>query len=73
MTAWIPASWRSRPAHQLPDYPDADALTRVEAELSSRPPLVFAGEARRLKRQLAEVAAYRRYFQRAKLDELGIG
>lgn len=61
MTAWIPASWRSRPAHQLPDYPDPDALTRVEAELSARPPLVFAGEARRLKRQLAEVAAGRAF------------
>ncbi|HAQ34231.1 MAG: 3-deoxy-7-phosphoheptulonate synthase class II [Maricaulis sp.] len=61
MSAWIPSSWRSRPAQQLPDYPDADALTRVEAELSGRPPLVFGGEARRLKRQLAEVAAGRAF------------
>jgi len=57
MTAWSPESWRSKPAKQVPDYPDADALARVEAELSRRPPLVFAGEVKRLKKQLANVAA----------------
>ena len=57
MTAWSPESWRSKPAKQLPDYPDADALARVEAELARRPPLVFAGEVKRLKKQLANVAA----------------
>tara|TARA_R110002073_G_scaffold87364_1_gene207467 strand:+ start:129 stop:1499 length:1371 start_codon:yes stop_codon:yes gene_type:complete len=61
MTEWSPSSWRSRPAVQIPDYPDADALTAVERELSVKPPLVFAGEARRLKRQLAEVAAGRAF------------
>lgn len=55
--SWTPASWRDKPAAQLPDYPDADALKRVEAELAAKPPLVFAGEARRLRRQLADVAA----------------
>lgn len=54
---WTPASWRDRPAAQLPDYPDADDLARVEGELAAKPPLVFAGEARRLRRQLADVAA----------------
>jgi 3-deoxy-7-phosphoheptulonate synthase len=54
---WTPSSWRDRPAAQLPDYPDADALVRVEGELAAKPPLVFAGEARRLRRQLADVAA----------------
>ncbi|MCW5725225.1 MAG: 3-deoxy-7-phosphoheptulonate synthase class II [Maricaulaceae bacterium] len=58
---WSPASWRGRPALQLPDYPDPAALARVEEELAGRPPLVFAGEARRLKRQLAEVAAGRSF------------
>ena len=57
MTAWSPDSWRSKPAKQLPDYPDPDVLTRVEAELSRRPPLVFAGEVKRLKKQLANVSA----------------
>jgi 3-deoxy-7-phosphoheptulonate synthase len=56
-TDWTPASWRSKPAAQMPDYPDAAALARVEAQLAGYPPLVFAGEARRLKEQLAEVAA----------------
>lgn len=61
MTAWSPSSWRSRPAVQIPEYEDAAALAAVEQELSAKPPLVFAGEARRLKRQLAEVAAGRAF------------
>jgi 3-deoxy-7-phosphoheptulonate synthase len=61
MQRWTPSSWRDRPASQLPDYPDAPALDRALAELSSMPPLVFAGEARRLKSQLAEVAAGRAF------------
>src|SRR6266705_4697088 len=54
---WTPDSWRSRPALQLPDYPDAKALADVEAQLATFPPLVFAGEARNLKKALARVAA----------------
>ena len=55
---WNPASWRQRPAKHIPnDYPDMDALARVEGELRRMPPLVFAGEARRLKSKLADVAA----------------
>jgi 3-deoxy-7-phosphoheptulonate synthase len=55
---WTPASWRQRPAKHIPgDYPDADALARVEGELRRMPPLVFAGEARRLKGLLADVSA----------------
>ena len=57
MQRWSPSSWRDRPASQLPDYPDAQALARATSELASMPPLVFAGEARRLKAQLADVAA----------------
>jgi 3-deoxy-7-phosphoheptulonate synthase len=41
----------------MPDYPDAAALAQVEAQLSSYPPLVFAGEARNLQKKLAEVCA----------------
>lgn len=55
---WTPSAWRAKPAKHIPtDYPDADALTRVEQTLRSYPPLVFAGEARNLKARLAEVAA----------------
>ena len=55
---WSPTSWRARPARHIPsDYPDAEALARVEATLRNYPPLVFAGEARNLKANLARVAA----------------
>jgi 3-deoxy-7-phosphoheptulonate synthase len=55
---WSPASWRERPARHIPaDYPDPAQVSRVEGELRRMPPLVFAGEARRLKSLLGEVAA----------------
>ena len=54
---WSPESWRSRPVAQVPSYPDAGALADVERQLAGFPPLVFAGEARKLKRALAKVAA----------------
>src|SRR6204780_4012958 len=54
---WSPDSWRSKPIVQVPDYPDPKALANVEAQLASFPPLVFAGEARNLKKALAQVAA----------------
>ena len=54
---WTPSSWRSKPIQQVPSYPDMDALNAVEAQLAGFPPLVFAGEARKLKRALAKVAA----------------
>ncbi len=54
MSNWSPSSWRSKPILQQPTYPDQDHLERVEAELRRYPPLVFAGEARNLKSQLAK-------------------
>ena len=56
MTTWTPSSWRDKPISQVPLYPDAARLAAVEAQLGKFPPLVFAGEARELKTQLAEVA-----------------
>ncbi len=53
---WTPDSWRSRPIRQQPNYPDAETVIAVEKELAASPPLVFAGEARRLRQQLAAVA-----------------
>ncbi|MGL4323328.1 MAG: class II 3-deoxy-7-phosphoheptulonate synthase [Beijerinckiaceae bacterium] len=53
---WTPTSWRKKPVVQMPSYPDKAALTQVEAQLGGFPPLVFAGEARKLKRNLAKVA-----------------
>jgi len=51
---WNPASWREFPIKQQPTYPDAQKLEAVEAELSSYPPLIFAGEARALKQAMAK-------------------
>ena len=53
---WNPDSWKAYEARHLPVYEDAAALTEVEGVLSSYPPLVFAGEARALKADLAQVA-----------------
>lgn len=53
---WTPSSWRHKPIQQVPDYPDLAALAATEERLSKFPPLVFAGEARRLKASLANVA-----------------
>jgi 3-deoxy-7-phosphoheptulonate synthase len=62
MTApWSPASWRSKPARQLPSYPDPAALAAVEERVRRFPPLVFAGEARRLKTALAAAAEGRAF------------
>lgn len=58
---WRPDSWRHLPAEQMPDYPDREALASAEESLASAPPLVFAGEARRLKSQLAEVSQGRAF------------
>ncbi|WP_323762891.1 class II 3-deoxy-7-phosphoheptulonate synthase [Maricaulis sp.] len=54
---WSPQSWRTKPVSQMPNYKDAAKLDAAIAELSARPALVFAGEARRLRRQLADVSA----------------
>ena len=55
--SWTPQSWRAKPGLHMPtDYPDAAALAAVEAELSTYPPLVFAGEARTLRSALADVS-----------------
>src|SRR5438876_5043058 len=57
MQEWSPRSWRTLPIRQVPGYRDEAALAQVEETLRRFPPLVFAGEARRLKDRLADVAA----------------
>lgn len=52
MSNWQKSDWRKKPRVQMPDYTDQQALAAVEARLSQYPPLVFAGEARKLKKQL---------------------
>jgi len=53
---WSPETWRGKPAQQVPAYPDQAKLEAVEKRLRSYPPLVFAGEARRLTQVLGNVA-----------------
>ena len=59
--AWSPDSWSDLPIKQVPEYPDQKALQEVEAKLATFPPLLFAGEARDLKKRLADVAEGRRF------------
>ena len=57
MTAkWAPDTWRNFPVQQMPFYSDAAKLSVVEQRLAGFPPLVFAGEARKLKKKLAKVS-----------------
>eukprot|EP01029_Cantina_marsupialis_P021813 TRINITY_DN527_c0_g2_i3.p1 TRINITY_DN527_c0_g2~~TRINITY_DN527_c0_g2_i3.p1 ORF type:complete len:451 (+),score=104.44 TRINITY_DN527_c0_g2_i3:1758-3110(+) len=56
MNNWNPSSWRDFPIKQQPKYEDFDKLKKVEKELATYPPLIFAEEARNLKSKLAEVS-----------------
>jgi len=56
MAEWQKTGWRNKPRVQMPEYTDAAALNAVEAQLGKYPPLVFAGEARRLKSDLAKAS-----------------
>ena len=55
LNEWSPSSWRQCPAEQQPDWPDEEQVRTVLDDLATLPPLVFAGEARTLKEQLANV------------------
>ena len=55
MGNWSRSSWRDMPIKQQPVYPDKKHLEEVESLLKNYPPLVFAGEARNLKKSLADV------------------
>ncbi len=55
--SWTPQGWTGFEGRHLPSYPDQGTLNAVTTRLSNFPPLVFAGEARALKADLAQVAA----------------
>lgn len=59
--SWSPTSWQSKPATQQPSYHDARALEGALEQLSKLPPLVSSWEIEKLKAQLAEAAAGRRF------------
>jgi 3-deoxy-7-phosphoheptulonate synthase len=51
---WTKSSWKEHTALQQPNWPDSGAVDKVLADLSTLPPLVFAGEIRSLKNLLAK-------------------
>ena len=55
MKNWKKNSWRKYPVKHIPDYPNKKELDTVLDKIGTFPPLVFAGETRHLKDQLAEV------------------
>ena len=55
MNNWDTGSWRNFPIKQQPTYANQELLKKVEQELKSYPPLIFAGEARSLRSELAQV------------------
>jgi 3-deoxy-7-phosphoheptulonate synthase len=65
LPSWSPGSWRTRPVLQQPEWPDRERLDEVVSELAAKPPLIFAGEARRLREELAEAAAGRAFLLQA--------
>ena len=54
---WTPSSWHSFPAVQQPRWPDDGSLDQALKQIASYPPLVFAGEARSLQNDLAQVCS----------------
>jgi 3-deoxy-7-phosphoheptulonate synthase len=56
LQSWSKTSWRERTALQQPNWPDKEKLEEVLATIATLPPLVFAGEIRDLKRQLARAS-----------------
>lgn len=62
---WSPASWRGATALHQPAWPDRARLEAVKQELRRMPPLVFAGEARKLREELAKVCAGRAFLLQA--------
>ena len=55
-TPWTPESWKKFTAEQQPDWENNKDYTKVLSEIATYPPLVFAGEVRALKQQLADAA-----------------
>ena len=53
MKNWNRDSWRKKDAQQQPEWPDQNELQLVNGQIAELPPLVFAGEIRSLKKNLA--------------------
>ena len=55
MKKWKTNSWKNYPVKHIPEYEDKKELNMVLNKIKNFPPLVFAGETRHLKEQLANV------------------
>ena len=55
-SGWFPASWRGRPARQMPAYADGALLNAVEARLAGAAPVISINDAARLRAAMAELA-----------------
>jgi 3-deoxy-7-phosphoheptulonate synthase len=64
-STWSPSSWRDFTALQQPEWPDAAAAGAALERLKGSPPLVFAGEARNLRDNLAKVIEGRAFLLQA--------
>jgi len=64
-STWSPDSWRGYEALQQPEWPDAAAARAAVERLSASPPLVFAGEARALRDNLAKAIDGRAFLLQA--------
>src|SRR5712691_13563773 len=64
-STWSPSSWRAFAAAQQPDWPSAERVETVRAQLAAMPPIFFAGEARALREALAGVAEGRGFLLQA--------
>src|SRR3989440_1785617 len=62
---WSPESWREHTALQQPEWPDRAAAGAAVTRLKASPPLVFAGEARELRDNLAKAIDGRAFLLQA--------
>ena len=62
---WTPSGWRVHEAQQQPEWPDRAAAAAVVERLKASPPLVFAGEARSLRDNLAKAIEGRAFLLQA--------
>ena len=60
-TPWTKSSWRSKPAKQQVNYEDEECFARTVKTIEQLPPLISKGEVTELRKQLAEVAAGKRF------------
>jgi 3-deoxy-7-phosphoheptulonate synthase len=64
-STWTPSSWREYPALQQPEWPNPAVAEAARQRLAGSPPLVFAGEARDLRDNLARAIEGRAFLLQA--------